>query len=94
MNRFYRYVTPSCVQAYEALGWLDLGPTPGHHGQWSNTMVYADHCEEPPEPVGPITAVASEDVSHLEWDESASLATRAGKAGASHKGRTGKASEE
>lgn len=54
MNKFYRYVTPSCIAAYEALGWLDLGPTVGHHGTFSNTLVFNGDCETPPEPEHPI----------------------------------------
>lgn len=53
---FYRYVSPSVIPEYEALGWLDLGPTAGHHGHYSNTLVFrSDEWEDPPEPGKPGT---------------------------------------
>lgn len=54
MSLFFRYVTPTCVHAYEKLGWVDLGPTSGAHGEYSRTLSYRGDCEEPPEPEGPI----------------------------------------
>jgi len=47
---FYRYVQPSLVLAYEELGWMDLGPSAGHHGVHAHTMVLEGDEDPPPEP--------------------------------------------
>lgn len=52
MNTFYRYVTRSCIAAYEEMGWFDMGPSGGHHGAYSHTMVINGDFDEPPEPQG------------------------------------------
>jgi hypothetical protein len=33
-----RYVTHSRVAAFERAGWTSLGPSPGHHGNYSHIM--------------------------------------------------------
>ena len=47
---FYRYVQPTLVSAYQELGWMDLGPTAGHHGVHAHTMVLEGSEDPPPEP--------------------------------------------
>lgn len=63
--KYYRYVTPSVIASSEAMGWIDLGPSTGHHGYWSNTMCYTGPCEDdnPPE-LGKETASDQPDRKH------------------------------
>lgn len=34
----FRFVPHDRVQAYQSLGWIDRGPSPGHHGAHSRVM--------------------------------------------------------
>lgn len=34
----FRFVPHDRVDAYAKLGWIDRGPSPGHHGAHSNVM--------------------------------------------------------
>ena len=49
MTRFFRYVPHSRAKAYEALGWIDKGPSPGSHGEYSRVMVW-ERDQTPREP--------------------------------------------
>lgn len=50
MTEFHmQYVPHSLVAAYAALGWIDLGDTPGHHGIYARTMKWIGE-GEPPKP--------------------------------------------
>lgn len=49
MIAFYRYVPHARVEEYEALGWIDCGMCPGHHGVYSRRMKW-EREEEPREP--------------------------------------------
>lgn len=45
MSGTYRYVSIHELPAYEAAGWFDLGPLPGHHAGYSHLMYLADETQ-------------------------------------------------
>lgn len=49
MILYYRYVPHARVEEYEALGWIDCGLCPGHHGVYSRRMKW-ERQEEVREP--------------------------------------------
>ena len=48
--RWFKYVVWQDVAAYEAIGWINCGACPGHHGAWSALMEWPfDRAPELPE---------------------------------------------
>jgi len=48
-HSFYRYVPHAKVDAFAAVGWIDLGLVPGHHGIYSCRMKWEGE-GDPPDP--------------------------------------------
>ncbi len=46
---YFRFVPHERVKAFEAVGWIDRGFTPGHHGCHSRVMQW-DGEGDPPDP--------------------------------------------
>lgn len=45
----FRFVSHNRVEAFTAAGWIDRGPSPGHHGAHSRVMVWEGE-GDPPDP--------------------------------------------
>lgn len=50
-ERLFRFVRHEQAAAYERAGWLNTGPLPGHHAEWSVGMEWLCACT-PREPDG------------------------------------------
>jgi hypothetical protein len=47
MIQHFRYVLYSDLPAYLAKGWINIGPTPGHHGAYSCICLWPFEGEPP-----------------------------------------------